>query len=315
MRFPRRPAHTGLAVAFFCWLAFQPLQGRAEPAGGSTISVPDEPRLRSRIAERAKALGERDAQHLYDMVTPYIRAHISLADYRRDSGLDEEWERQPHTTVKVALERACNCDEWTYTDGSQTFRCVLLVDTSGDTLDQPSRNERSLQMWDYVGGEWYFGLSSAGDRCPSDASAPSAPSPPVADVAAPDLARLELRLGAYYRAVLARDARGMYDAQTPSARSYKSLEEYEQDMPQLSGQTDAIRLTVMPKEVCSCRRFDRPYPRTRCNVLVHIDQEDASGHQHRETRIDLWEHADGEWYYVASGIGDHCPRRLSPSGD
>jgi len=170
---------------------------------------------------------------------------------------------------------------------------------------------RWLEMWERTGGEWYYVITGEGDRCPGEeAPAAGAPGSSAPDVALPDEARLVARLQAYYDAILAKDVRVMYETQTPSTRSAQSLEDYRDQGGMafnlgLVGPT-ASKVTVRLEQTCSCRRFERPYPRIRCNVLVSKLQEDASGAQTRGTHIELWEHADGEWFYVIAGVGSQC---------
>jgi len=102
----------------------------------------------------------------------------------------------------------------------------------------------------------------------------------------------------------------MYETQTPSARSGHSLEEYQERGGMrfnlgLVGPT-ATQVAAEPAQTCSCSRFERPYPMIRCDVLVRQVQEDASGKQFAEVHHDLWEYADGEWFYVVSSIGARC---------
>ena len=295
------------------------LPGAARPGEGSPdqavdvggMPVPDESRLKSRIAAFSAAADSRDALGMYEMLTPYIRSNMTLEDYKRDSGLDERWAQSPPTQLATILERVCSCSEWRYPDGSRTFRCVLLL--SGNAArpgDSPVR-ARWLEMWERTGGEWYYGITGEGDRCPGEeAAAASAPGSSAADLALPDEARLIARLRAYYDAILAKDVRVMYETQTPSTRSAQSLEDYRDHGGMafnlgLVGPT-ASKATVRLEQTCSCSRFEQPYPRIRCDVLVSRLQEDASGAQTRETHHELWEHADGEWFYVIAGVGSQC---------
>jgi len=295
------------------------LPGAARPGDGSPdpaldvggMPVADEARLKSRIAAFSASMDSRDALGMYEILTPYIRAHMTLEDYKRDSGLDERWAQSPPTQLATALERVCSCSEWTYPDGSRTFRCVLLLSGNVAPPGDPPVRARWLEMWERTGGEWYYGITGEGDRCPGeDAAAAGAPGSSAPDVALPDEARLVERLRAYYDAILAKDVRVMYETQTPSTRSAQSLEDY-RDHGGMASHLGAVgptasKVTVRLEQTCSCSRFERPYPRTRCNVVVSKLQEDASGAQTRETHIELWEHADGEWFYVIAAIGSQC---------
>lgn len=311
----KRAILSGLGILALLLLlpgAARPGEGAPDPAadvGG--VPVPDEARLKSRIAAFSAAADSRDALGMYEMLTPYIRSRMKLEDYKRDSGLDERWAQSSPTQLATALERVCSCSDWRYPDGSRTFRCVLLLSGNAARPGDPPARARWLEMWERTGGEWYYGITLEGDRCPGEeAAAAGAPGPSAPDVALPDEARLMARLQAYYDAILAKDVRVMYDTQTPSTRSALSLEDYRDHGGMafnlgLVGPT-ASKVTVRLEQICSCSRFERPYPRIRCNVLVSSLQEDASGTQTREKHIELWEHAEGEWFYVIAGVGSRC---------
>ena len=301
-----------LAVLLLPLTAARPGVGSADPAEDVRgMPVPDEARLRARIAAFSAATDSRDARGMYEMLTPYVRSHMTLGDYRRDSGLDERWAKLPPTQLATALEQVCSCSDWTYPDDSRTFRCVLLLSGNAARPGDPSVRTRWLEMWERTGDEWYYGITGEGDRCPGEeAGVAGAPVLSAPDVPLPDEAKLIARLQAYYDAILAKDVRVMYDTQTPSARSEQSLEDYRDHGGMalnlgLVGPT-ASKVTVRLEQTCSCSRFERPYPMTRCNVLVSKLQEDAGGAQTRETHIELWEHADGEWFYVIAGGGSQC---------
>lgn len=144
-------------------------------------AVPEESRLRTRIEEHASAVNSRSARALYEMQAPYIRSHMSLEDYKRTWQMDEEWAKQPQTRWTVELEKACSCIDWMYPDGSDTYRCVLLL--NGRDKGTAGRGKSKwLVMWEYAGGEWYYGMPGEGDRCPENGGAG-----PVTELSAGDL--------------------------------------------------------------------------------------------------------------------------------
>jgi len=265
------------------------------------------------VQEFHAAMAARDAQAMYGMVSPHIRSRLPLGDFRRDMGLDEAWASEPAQPVTAAVDRVCSCDDWTYADGASTTRCVMLLRGERAVPGGAPERARWLEMWEHTRGEWYYGSAAAGDRCPGEAGAgPTAPpaSAQAPEVMVPDEARLRARIRAFYAAIVERDAGVLYETQTPSARQYMSREEYETGrMPYERGGVDetTIRITAEFEQVCSCRSFSHPYRKLRCNVLVVAVEEDATGQRRTRRQIDLWENAQGDWFYVATGTGQKCP--------
>jgi hypothetical protein len=245
------------------------------------------------------------------MKTPYVRAQMSFREYRKDWQLDEAWEAEPHTKMTVTLEQVCDgATPWTYPDGSMTLRYVLLLRGVEEQPDGSQRAAKFLEMWEYTNSEWYYGYPGEGDHCPSDESRQrSTPTPPegvaATDVVVPDEARLKARIQEFYTARGSINARVMYDMQTPDYRSELSFQEYEKSI-QWRYSEPAMKMTVELKRVCSCTPFERPYRMLRCGVLLDGVEEVSGGQRRAVKHSDLWEYADGEWFYVASFMSDQC---------
>lgn len=128
----------------------------------------------------------------------------------------------------------------------------------------------------------------------------------------PDEARLSVRLKAFYAAILSDDFRTMYDAETPFSKSLVTFQEYHGGIARGLVSKDAVKVDVAVERACSCSRFvylpgqERQIGQVRCLVLIDEVREHANGKQYSGKHIDLWEHTQGEWFYVASFRGDRC---------
>jgi hypothetical protein len=140
------------------------------------------------------------------------------------------------------------------------------------------------------------------------------PWPPWGEAWLPDEARLKVRLQAFYAAILSEDLRKMYDTETPFTRSLGTFQEYRGGTGRGLLNPETVRVNVAVERACSCTRFlylpgqERKIGQIRCLVLVDEVQEHASGKRHSGKHIDLWEHTQGEWFYVASFWGDKCSK-------
>lgn len=131
-------------------------------------SVPDRERLETRIQSFYTVVGERDLAVMYEMSAPYVRALMTLEDYRRDLGLDEAWTSKPRVKNTAKVEEVCGCARGVFESSgrTETTRCVLLLNVTEQALTGESRKGRNLEMWEYVNGEWYFGYPGHGNDCP-----------------------------------------------------------------------------------------------------------------------------------------------------
>jgi len=299
------------------------LPGPSKDAAAAEAPIPDEPRLKTRILDFYRALGARNAQVLYEMQTPYLRSDRSFDDFKREVGLDEAWLSQPATKLTVELDQRCFCLEWQYPDGTSAQRCVLLLrGVEEGTGAQPGTGKRLLAMWDYTNGEWFYGSPGEGDHCPSDAEVRrGTPQGPQAAAGAPaglpDEARLKARIKAYSKAVESKDSRAMYEMQTPYIRSHMSFDDYKRDwrLDEAWSKQPRMRLTSELDRSCSCA--DWMYPdgsRTlRCVLLLKGTYGKAGARPQQVKWLDMWEYANGEWYYGYPGEGDRCPSETPPA--
>ena len=59
-------------------------------------------------------------------------------------------------------------------------------------------------------------------------------------------------------------------------------------------------------------RLSRPLPAgkaLRCVLLVDASLRKGTGSEERSQFLMMWEHIDGEWYYLESAEGEACPSR------
>lgn len=142
-----------------CSASLVPSGSRAE-----AVALPDEARLRVRLAEFHDALGTNDIARWYAMTSPAIREKMSFEEFKRDMRWEENTARRKEWKMTASLGRACSCAP------ANDLRCVLIVDVTAEEAGGKSTKERPLEMWEYAGGEWYWGymgVESRG-RCPGE---------------------------------------------------------------------------------------------------------------------------------------------------
>jgi hypothetical protein len=127
-------------------------------------NVPDEARLRARLAEFHSALVANDIARWYAMTAPVVRDKMTFEQFKKDVRWDENAGRRKETRMTASLGRACSCTPM------NTTRCVLIVDVMIEDADGKIKKERPLEMWEYAGGEWYWGYMGAESRgrCPGE---------------------------------------------------------------------------------------------------------------------------------------------------
>jgi hypothetical protein len=301
---------TGLAL--LASSAFGVAAAQLEPPGppgdaaAAAVPMPDEPRLKARIQEYSKAVEARDARAMYAMQTPYIRSHMSLDDYRKDWRLDEAWSRQPRMQLTAELDRNCSCADWTYPDGSQALRCVLLLKGTYGQAGARPEPVKWLDMWEYANGEWYFGYPGEGDQCPSESAPPRAE---YEEVALPDEARLRIRMQDLYDAMVSQDARKLYEMRPPGKKSDVPFEKFQQyGVPYLRKVLIGAptKLTVGIEQTCVCYQTNYPYDHVACNLLVDEARGRVGGTKQLTRHVDHWEYMNGEWFYSFYEMIDQC---------
>ena len=129
---------------------------------GTHATVPELPSLRARVKEFWRVVGMHDIVKRYEMTTPTVRERVTLEAFKKTW----RWQEQPEFPVQsitADLAEVCDCVEL------RLLRCTLSVDLTIQRPDEPSRNEQTLQMWEFAGGQWYEAYSGApiGRRCPS----------------------------------------------------------------------------------------------------------------------------------------------------
>ena len=137
---------------------------------GLTTEIPDQPRLRERIAGFYDAMGARDAATMYAMSQmPGERTPQSLGDYRRQWSLDEDWSSAPRTRWRIESMETCFCTGWTWWDGSRSLRCVLRLGASLNDRGGPETQRTFLDTWEYAAGDWHYRCPGpAVTQCPAD---------------------------------------------------------------------------------------------------------------------------------------------------
>jgi hypothetical protein len=138
--------------------------GPIKSSGMEKANVPDEARLRARLAEFHGALVANDIARWYAMTAPVVRDKMTFEQFKKDVRWDENAGRRKETRMTASLGRACSCTPM------NTTRCVLIVDVMIEDADGKIKKERPLEMWEYAGGEWYWGYMGAESRgrCPGE---------------------------------------------------------------------------------------------------------------------------------------------------
>jgi len=138
--------------------------GATKSTGPEKATVPDEARLHLRLAEFHNALGANDIARWYAMTEPAVRDKMTFEQFKKDMRWDENAGRRKEARMTASLGRACSCTPM------RTTRCLLIVDVTIEEADGKIKKERPLEMWEYAGGEWYWGYMGAesGGRCPGE---------------------------------------------------------------------------------------------------------------------------------------------------
>lgn len=130
-------------------------------------SVPAENRLKDRITQYHKAQGARDSKAMYLMESPFIRSHMNFEEYKKDWHMDEKWSCAPRVDRSTKIENICYCGGVVLPNGSKALRCVMLLDFTDMSPGGQRKAHKSLEMWEYIDGEWYFGYPGEGEQsCP-----------------------------------------------------------------------------------------------------------------------------------------------------
>jgi hypothetical protein len=182
-----------------------------------------------------------------------------------------------------------------YPDGSQTLRCVLLLQgTYGEAGARPEK-VRWLDMWEYANGEWYYGFPGEGDQCPSERPAARGAHE---EVALPDEARLKVRIQDFYDAMVSQDARKLYEmSPRMSEVPFEKFQQYGVPFLRKVLVGTPTKVTVGVEQICECYRTDFPYDHIACDLLVDEVQGNVTGTKQMKRHVDLWEYTNGEWFF------------------
>jgi hypothetical protein len=128
---------------------------------GAQANAPDVPLLRARVKDFWQAVGAHDIVKRYEMTTPTVRERVTLEAFKKTWS----WQEQPEFPVQkitAELTGVCGCMEL------RLLRCTVAVALTVERPDEPSRDEHTLQTWEFTGGVWYEAHSGApiGRRCP-----------------------------------------------------------------------------------------------------------------------------------------------------
>lgn len=129
-----------------------------EDAGAN---APEVPLLGARVKEFWRAVGNHDVVKRYEMTTPTVRERVTLEAYKRTWS----WEQQPEfpsQSISADLAGVCSCVKL------RLLRCTVAVDLTVERPGEPSRDEHTLQTWEFANGQWYEAYSGApiGRHCP-----------------------------------------------------------------------------------------------------------------------------------------------------
>ena len=137
------------------------------PQCRAMISVPKETRLKSRIQELHAAIGAKDVNTWYAIVPPYIRTKMTLEDFTKEQRLDQATTDSSPKKTLARLEKLC------YPCGvigprPETLRCYLIVHATTEEPEKGKREDRIGEVWEYIDGEWYWGMFGEYSSCGED---------------------------------------------------------------------------------------------------------------------------------------------------
>ncbi len=127
-------------------------------------SVPDYPRLRARLETFYSASASGDVETAYAIHPPYIRARVSLDEFKREREDPGGQRFSIHAVVPCVCGTISFPPEYVPTE--RALRCVLLVEGSMVRKDGSEERFRHLNTWERIEGEWYFLIPVEGEQCP-----------------------------------------------------------------------------------------------------------------------------------------------------
>lgn len=139
--------------------------GCVGPGGGMPASsIPDYPRLRARLETLHTAVSSGDLETAYAIHPPYIRARLSLDEYKQEREDPGNRRFSIHAVVPCVCATVSFPPE--YAPTQKALRCVLLVEGSIVRKDGSEERFRYLNTWERIEGEWYFLIPGEGEECP-----------------------------------------------------------------------------------------------------------------------------------------------------
>ncbi len=132
-----------------------------------TGEVPAQERLSARVEAWYRAAGTKDVNAMYAMIPPYVRSQMTLEQFKKSLGSDEELASVPHMQISASVEKPCSCTTDIFMAPTPTTRCVLLMNLIVTDAAGKQAKYKNLEMWEYLDSEWYIGYSGEGeDTCP-----------------------------------------------------------------------------------------------------------------------------------------------------
>ncbi len=126
--------------------------------------LPEEGRLRARLQEFHRALGDNDIAAWYALTSPGIRDRVTFEQFKKNLRWDENADRRSKTKTQAELAKRCSCVQ------ERFLRCVAVVNVSIEKPGGGSSQEKPLETWEFADGEWYWAYMGpdTGGRCPGE---------------------------------------------------------------------------------------------------------------------------------------------------
>jgi hypothetical protein len=124
----------------------------------------DTHRLAAQVQSYWTKWAQNDFQSIYQLESPRIRSHMSIADWKREYHLDEPQDAKSIKVLSGKLVSMCRCTEYERPDYPRVLRCPFVAEVTM-SRGKSTLHERILEMWERVDGEWYHGIDLEGQDC------------------------------------------------------------------------------------------------------------------------------------------------------